>query len=117
MIFKAQPRPREREERFIRGKLRISKRQDKFVLPGIRVSHPPLSHTVQTWKVDKKVGVVFEIALTFEMRVFRGGGRVLFKAFKRQEATRGFVREDKNVEIRGMGNGCAFFISAPLRHW
>lgn len=82
MMFKAQPRKR---ERFIRGKLRISKRQDKLLLPGIRVSS---AITVQTWKVDKKVGVVFEIALTFETRVSRGGGSVLFKAFKRQEATR-----------------------------
>lgn len=79
-----QSRETERE-RFIRGKLRISKRQDKLVLPGIRVSS---AITVQTWKVDKKVGVVFEIALTFETRVSRGGGRVLFKAFKRQEATK-----------------------------
>lgn len=99
---KAQPPHRERERRFTRGKLRISKRQDAFG------SSPPfaLSHTVQTWKVDKKVGVVFESRLHFKTRAWE---RVVFKAFKRHSEGR-----DKNsVEIRGMeSGGCAFFISA-----
>lgn len=63
-------------------------RSDRTSCFSLAFEYPPLYRGVQTWKVDKKVGVVFEIALTFETRVSRGGGRVLFKAFKRQEATR-----------------------------
>ena len=77
MMFKAQPKKR---ERFIRGKLRISKRQDKLVLPGIRVSSAIAG--CKLGKLTKKLALFLKSHLHLKRGCLGEGGGSFLKRLR-----------------------------------